>query len=274
MVYDLHNDLLTAEADVKAVLSSYTTYAVNGIILAIWTSRKTPSEKQLCDIHIPLSELDLRVAIEDLGSVRCENADYSRLLEKIHPAYVSLTWNGENVLGGGCGYEAPISSKGRLAVRELVKLGIPLDLSHLSDKAFYSALDEADRTGVRILVTHTASRALSSHPRNITDDMVREVVARGGIIGVAAVPNFLDDKLVYGENCGLERYADHIEHLCSVAGADSVAIGSDFFGTDYLPSGLQTYRDFVGLASELSKRGFTETDTEKIFYGNAEKFMR
>lgn len=274
MIYDLHNDLLTTDLDKSEITRQYAADAVKGVIFAVWTSKMKPDKKRLCVFRIPESDFCARSAIEDLGSVKCGTDEYREIFDNMRPAYVSLTWNGENALGGGCGHENPLTEKGKAAVRALADADIPLDLSHLSDAAFYSALDEADKCGVRVLVTHTASRRLSAHPRNITDDMAKETAMRGGIIGVAAVPNFLDDKLRYGENCGISRFVDHIEHLCSVAGADRVAIGSDLCGTEYMPVGLDSYGGFREVAEELLRRGFTKSDTEKIFYGNAERFMR
>ena len=233
-----------------------------------------PSAKRLCDIRLPDASFPLSVAVEDLGSVACGAEEYGALFDRLRPAYVSLTWNGDNPLGGGCGFESPLTETGKQAIGTLAAHSVPLDLSHLSDKAFYSALDVADKTRARILVSHTAARALCRHPRNLTDGMVKEIAARKGIIGVAAVPNFLDGGLSYGENCGIVRYVDHIEHLCSVIGADGVAIGTDYLGTEYAPEGLEDYSGFYGVAEELAKRGFRNEDINKIFYENAEKFMR
>ncbi len=273
MVYDLHNDLLTAGILAVEALKKYDDAPLH-VVFAVWTSVLKPSLRQLCDMHTPECGFSASVAVEDLGSVKCETEEYEQLFAEMRPTYVSLTWNGENPLGGGCGYESPLTEKGKTAVAMLAKAGIPLDLSHLSDKAFYSALEEADKRGARVLVTHTAARALCSHPRNLTDEMAREIAARNGLIGVAAVPNFLENGLSYGENCDVNKYADHIMHLCSVAGANRVAVGTDYYGTAYTPTGLENYKDFDKVADALARRGLNGKEIKNIFYENARNFMR
>lgn len=269
MVFDLHNDFLTAVgvADRAAELQSYADADLRGCGFAVWTSELALDDASFAAYAAPETPFYGRIAVEDLGSVKIGN--YDAFLAAYAPLYVSLTWNGDNPLGGGTGCEAPLTDRGKEAVAALNARRVPLDLSHLSDKAFFDALGRADR----VLVTHTASRALCAHPRCVTDEMAKLVAARGGIVGVAAVPNFLDGALCYGENCGRDAYARHICRLANVVGPEHVAIGTDFNGAAYFPRGLSSYADFAALRSDLLDCGMSASDIEKIFYKNAENYF-
>lgn len=269
MIFDLHNDFLTASiADRNSELETYSAARLRGCLFAVWTSELGLDYRTISDYKCPDCDFFCRMAIEDLGALECE--DYSKLFRKLRPAYASLTWNGENPLAGGTGRERPLTAKGRRAVAEMNAAAVPLDLSHLSDSAFYDAVGRAER----IVITHTASRKLCDHPRCVTDEMAKLVANRGGLIGVAAVPNFLDDSLIYGENCDRAAYARHIAHFAELLGAEYVAIGTDFNGAEYFPEGMTTYADFAALKNDLKKLGFSNGEIDKIFYENAEKYFR
>ena len=273
MIYDLHNDILTAasnEITAKA-LAEYETDHPYGIIFAIWTTYLPDEDKPLTRFNLPTVSYDARFAIEDLGGLVSYNI--REILDRVHPAYVSLTWNGENSLAGGCGCDCGLTDAGIEAIRYIAESGAALDLSHLSDKSFFQALDYAVACGCSVIVSHSASRALANHPRCITDEMAKQIAAVGGIIGVAAVPNFLDDKLQYGETCHRSRYTDHIYHLCEITGTENVAIGTDFFGTEYYPDGLGRYSDFELLRYDLLKKGLSNKDINAIFCDNVKKFF-
>ena len=269
MVFDLHNDFLTAvrEADKNAELQSYADAGLRGCAFAVWTSEVRPDFESFGKYALPQADFVCRLAVEDLGSVATD--DYAAFMAVYRPFYASLTWNGDNPLAGGTGCEKPLTAKGRRALAAMNAAAVPLDLAHLSDTAFYDALDRADR----MLVTHTASRALSGHPRCVTDAMAKLVAERGGLIGVAAVPDFLDGSLVYGDNCSRDAYARHICRFVEAVGADYVAVGTDFNGAEYFPRGLTSYADFGGLQNDLLKYGLSAEETAKIFYKNAERFF-
>lgn len=269
MIFDLHNDFLTAVGadDRDAELQNYIAACLRGCGFAVWTSELALDADTFGNYAAPKTPFYGAIAVEDLGSVKA--GDYGAFLERYAPLYVSLTWNGDNPLAGGTGCERPLTARGRDAVGALNAHRVPLDLSHLSDAAFYDAVERAER----VLITHTASRALCAHPRCVTDAMAKLVAARGGIVGVAAVPNFLDGTLRYGENCGRETYARHICHFAEVVGPEHVAIGTDFNGAEYFPRGLTAYADFAALQADLCGLGMSVQDIEKIFYKNAEKYF-
>lgn len=267
MVIDLHNDLLTARksAEWDEELSDYAENSAK-TILAVWTTELRPDLTGITRFF-EYGSRSAGTAIEDLGSV--DTDDFEALFDLCPLVYASLTWNGENRLAGGCGFEKPLTDLGRKVAGYMEKRRVALDLSHLSDVAFYDALDACGR----ILVTHTASRKLSDHPRCITDDMALKVAERGGIVGVAAVPNFLRADLKYGDNTDRKTYALHLAHFAALIGSDHVAIGSDFNGAQYYPEGLESYADFPELRRDMKNLGFDDKEIDKIFYGNAERFF-
>ena len=165
---------------------------------------------------------------------------------------------------------------------------IPVPTSYMayhSDYNFVGGYDYGVEAGVLHIADHHVSPGKKqwtwgcgdfgqAWDRNLTDEMARRVAEAGGIIGVAAVPNFLDASLSYGENCTRAAYLKHIAHLSDVVGTEHVAIGTDFFGAGYFPEGMSDYSDFPALAADMEKTGFGRQDIENIFYGNAERFFR
>lgn len=134
-----------------------------------------------------------------------------------------LTWNGRNELADGVG-EGPsaggLSNFGRAVVREMRRLGMILDLSHLAANGFHEALALYDGT---VVATHSNARALHDHPRNLSDEQIRLVAETGGVVGVAFMPTFLAEGAP-----SVETVVDHIEHMVELVGDAHVGIGPDF----------------------------------------------
>jgi membrane dipeptidase len=192
---------------------------------------------------------------------------------------------------------------GRDVVRTMNDLGMIVDISHVSDAAYYAVLET---TRVPVVATHSSCRALCRHPRNMTDDMLRDLSKNGGICMINFFSAFLNDRVaevilnsqkrVRGESeagpeempddatdwdlylqwfntlgcpqATLDDAADHIFHAAEVAGIDHVGIGSDFDGVPALPAGLQTAAGLPLLTARLLERGMSETDVEKVLGGN------
>ena len=198
-----------------------------------------------------------------------------------------------------------LSPFGKELVAEMNRLGILIDVSHISDASFYDVLKYSDRP---VVATHSCCRALCSHPRNMTDDMIRSLASAGGVIQINFYPLFLDSgfaEVLSGS--GLEEkggyvekefindpsdplkraawnriqdqiqalprpsfklIADHIDHVVALAGIDHVGIGSDFDGIVVTPEGMEDISMMPKLFEELRRRGYSETDLEKIASGN------
>jgi membrane dipeptidase len=209
---------------------------------------------------------------------------------------------------GDAGRHGGLTDFGRDVVRTMNDLGMIVDISHVSDAAFYQVVET---TRVPVVATHSSCRALCGHPRNMTDDMLRTLAVNGGVCMINFFSAFLnnevaqvvmhaqkrpkndkggtggteelpddrvdwDDYLKWFNTLGcpeakLDDAVDHIFHAAEVAGIDHVGIGSDFDGVPALPNGLQTAASLPALTARLLDRGMSESDVEKVLGGN---FMR
>jgi membrane dipeptidase len=137
----------------------------------------------------------------------------------------------------------------------------------VSDKTFQDVL-EASRAP--IFASHSSCRALCNHPRNMTDDMIRAVARKGGMIDI----NFACEFLSCNKNATLADAVAHIDHAVKVGGIGAVGIGSDFDGIDCAPKGLDDVSKFPALAEALREKGYSQEDIRKIFGANFLRFMR
>ena len=181
----------------------------------------------------------------------------------------------------GTDASAPLNAAGRDLLREMDRLGMILDATHLCDEAFWTAL-EIFRGPV--WASHNNCRALVDHNRQFSDDMIRALVARGAVIGGALdawmmVPGWVRGKsLPEPMGCRLEVMIDHLDHICQIAGnADHVGIGSDLdgaYGREQSPHDLETIADLGRLPAMLPARGYAPDDVVKVMHGNWLRFLR
>ena len=187
---------------------------------------------------------------------------------------ISLTWNHENCFGAPNSRERSIMEKGltpfgREAVRYMNELGMLIDVSHLSDGGFYEALKLTKKP---LLASHSNVRALSPHPRNLTDDMIRSLAETGGIAGVNFYGPFLQPD-AKTEHSTLEALTAHITYMVNLGGEDFVALGTDFDGISgevEINSPLMMQKLF----EHLKDQGLTERQIEKLAYKNALRIIR
>ncbi|MBO5279060.1 MAG: dipeptidase [Lachnospiraceae bacterium] len=182
---------------------------------------------------------------------------------------ISLTWNQENCFGAPNSRERSIMEKGltsfgKEAVRYMNGLGMIIDVSHLSDRGFYDVLELTKKPFV---ASHSNARSLSPHPRNLTDEMIRGLAEKGGIAGVNFYGAFLNADAV-SEKSTLEALTAHIAYMSKLGGEDFVALGTDFDGIRgeiEINSPLLMERLF----EELGRKGFSQSQIEKLAYKNA-----
>lgn len=178
----------------------------------------------------------------------------------------TLGWNernelcGSNVTGGG------LTDLGREYVREAQRLGIVVDVSHISDEAFY---DIMDITEAPVIASHSNSRSLCPHSRNLTDDQFRQIVKTGGVAGINQYAAFL------GEKPDLDTVCDHILRFLELdPTGKSVALGGDLDGCEELPAGFAGIQDYPKLSQALLNRGVPESTVMDIFWNNALRLMK
>ena len=202
---------------------------------------------------------------------------------------------------------------GKQVVERMNRLGMMVDISHVSDKTFYDTLAA---TKAPVIASHSSCRALCDVPRNMTDDMIRALAKNGGVMDINYYSGFLSQafadgykkiekqveaeiaaararyaqqgkRLPYAEETKIEQrlikdlpvpgytvIADHIDHAVQVGGIDHVGLGSDFDGIDSAPKGMEDVSKLPDLVRELARRGYSEQDLKKILGGNVLRVMR
>ncbi|TWR26043.1 peptidase M19 [Mucilaginibacter achroorhodeus] len=174
-----------------------------------------------------------------------------------------------------------MGDNGLQLLKEMERLNIILDATHLCDDAFWQALDNF---GGYVWASHNNCRALVNHNRQYSDEMIRALINRGAVIGAALDAWMMVPGWVRGQsdpkqmNCNLEVMADHIDHICQIAGnALHVGMGTDLdgaFGREQCPYDLETIADLQKVPGILLKRGYSQTDIENMMYGNWLRFLR
>ena len=181
-------------------------------------------------------------------------------LYKIGFRITTLGWNEKNVLSGSHKTGGGLTELGREYVFEAQRLGMVIDVSHISDEAFW---DIMDITQAPIIATHSNSRAVHNVSRNLTDDMFNAIMQSGGVAGLNLYPHFL------GENATLDTACDHILHWMELGGAKHIALGGDLDGVEALPKDFAGVQDYPKLAERLLMRGLNEQEVYDIFWNNA-----
>ena len=162
--------------------------------------------------------------------------------------------------GGG------LSELGVQAVEELDRLSMIIDVSHINDEGFWDVLDHTENP---VIASHSNSRAVCLHPRNMTDEMILALAENGGVMAMNFAPSF-----VHPEKATLQRVVDHIDHIVDLVGPDHVGLGSDFDGIPSTPAGLEDVTKMPGITRELVEREYGEADIKKILGGNHIRLMK
>ena len=232
-----------------------------------------------------------------------------RMFFRMGVRYMTLTHSADNEICDSCSPGTKrwhgLSPFGRKVIAEMNRLGMLIDVSHISDESFYDVIRYTTRP---VVATHSCCRALADHPRNMSDDMLRALAANGGVIQINFYPVFLDggfagilkdsgimergeriesefiadpsdpakraawytvqDKLQSLPRPSYKRIADHIDHAVSIAGIDHVGIGSDFDGIEVTPDGMEDISCIGKIFDEMRNRGYSEEEIGKVAGGN------
>ena len=224
--------------------------------------------------------------------------------------YMTLTHNNTNEWADACcdtARHGGLSEFGKEVVAEMNRLGMLVDVSHVSDETMSDVLDASKAP---VIASHSSARVFSNHKRNVSDELLKRIAQNGGVVMVNFYPAFLDEKVRVADlerdkklkaqrdalreqfkddpkrledelkklndanpipNTTLSMLVDHIEHIAKVAGIDHVGLGSDFDGVPNLPEGIKDVADLPNITYELLRRGHSDADVLKILGGN---FMR
>ncbi|MFA1820345.1 dipeptidase [Virgibacillus oceani] len=253
-------------------------------IHALYWTEKNNSES--FTIASTLDEIRQAVKDEKIAAVPAIEGAYSlageHALELLHQYYdlgittIGFTWNYSNALGEGADRvyndrnntpsDGGLTELGETIVKEMNRLGMLVDVSHMDEGTFWDVLDVTEEP---IIATHSGVDALHSHPRNLTDDQLRALAENGGVIGIVFYPQFLTET---GE-ATVGDIVDHIDHAVEIMGVDHVAIGSDFDGAT-LPADMQDSTDISMITEELEIRGYSSFDIMKIMGGNTLRVLQ
>ncbi|MCE2490365.1 MAG: dipeptidase, partial [Anaerolineae bacterium] len=186
---------------------------------------------------------------------------------------------GHGRYAGGTGVEEGLTGRGRRLLKEMELHGVILDLTHLSDASFREALELYQGP---VLASHNNCRALVPHQRQFSDEQLRAVIERDGVIGAALDAWMLVPDWIKGSDrnraATLSMVADHIDHVCQLAGnCQHAALGSDLdggFGREQSPADLDTIADLQKIAALLERRGFSTDDVTAVMHGNWLRLLR
>ena len=178
---------------------------------------------------------------------------------------VNMVWNHANVLGGSCADDPDrgLSPQGRDFLRELERLGVYADVSHLSDPGFWDVFRMTERP---MVASHSDARALCPHRRNLTDDMFRAVRDTGGVVGLNLYRDFVG-------GASMDALVAHAEHFLSLGGEKTLCIGGDLDGSRTLAAGMRGMEDVPQLYRALEKRGYGKALLEDIFWNNLRRLL-
>ncbi len=195
-------------------------------------------------------------------------SDISRIkrLSECGVRMITLTWNDVNFLGGGADTNIGLTDFGKDCVRELENHSIVIDISHACEKTFYDVAQYSSRPFV---ASHSNSKSVCSHRRNLSDEQFCMIADRGGILGINFHRDFLSDS---PDTASLKDVLKHTEHFLSLGGEDIVCIGSDFDGSN-ISADLNSLDKIHNLYEAYLKIGYTEQLVQKIMYDNAHNFF-
>lgn len=224
--------------------------------------------QEMC-LHQQDGKIAAFLTIEEGGALqgRLENL---RNFYRLGVRLLTLTWNYPNELGfPGCKEEyreQGLTEFGQQVVHEMNALGMIIDVSHLSDQGFY---DVAKLSKKPFVASHSNARAVQDHRRNITDDMIRLLAQKGGVMGINFAGSFLGGSKI----SKVDDMVAHITHIHKIGGIDVLALGTDFDGIEYILE-ISDTGELHKLFTALKQKGFTDTEIEKFAYKNALRIIQ
>ncbi|MFD2613082.1 dipeptidase [Paenibacillus gansuensis] len=224
---------------------------------------KTKSDLQKLSSSNDLGALLHLEGVDGLGG----DLAYLRILFYLGVRTLGVTWNYGNWAADGIleKRNGGFSTKGLSLIEECNRLGIILDVSHLSERAFW---DLAEASKKPYLASHSNAYTICSHPRNLKDDQIRRVIADGGRIGITFVPYFVSDRTTVQ----IKDILAHTDHVCGMGGERSLVFGSDFDGIPSYIKGLEHPGNYPDLVNELQKH-YPESIVNGLLYDNMYRFL-
>ena len=218
------------------------------------------------EINQKRGQMSALLSIED-GSVLEGSLDRLKEFYLDGVRLITLTWNYPNEIGFPAGAEQGLTEKGKAIVEMMQQEGMMVDVSHLADAGFF---DVADIMKKPFVASHSNARSVCNHRRNLTDEQIKVIAAKGGVIGLNYYDAFLEEEK---GNLSLESFLRHIRHILNVGGEDVLALGSDFDGITTNPV-LPHMSALPSLWEAMEQDGISPRIMDKIKGENALRVMR
>jgi len=266
MVAYIPQGSLTEKASENAVKKTFT--ILNQLLKQIEKNNKIAGQAKTADDIVRLKKEGRKAILLGLenGYGIGKNIDNLKKLSEMGVVYITLSHNGDNDICDshrGKKTHDGLSNFGKEVVLEMNRLGIIVDISHTSEKTSFDVLKISKKP---IIASHSSAKALCNHSRNISDELMKAIAAKGGVVQICLYNSFLREK----GKATVKDAVDHIDYVVKIAGIDHVGIGSDFDGGGELKD-LKNAGDYPKITEELLQRGYSDTDIAKIWGGN---FMR
>ena len=207
------------------------------------------------------------LAIEDARAL-CGSLSALRMFHRLGVRAITLAWNDNNDVTDGAASErgAGLTAFGKDVVREMNRLHMMVDVSHITPRGFWDVLE---RSNAPVLASHSNAAAVCGHRRNLNDEQICALVQSGGMVCVNIYPDFLTDS----KTADITDVLRHTDHILSLGGENSLGLGSDFDGVDRLPQGFFGAEDYVKLFNEMSRCGYSDALIDKITHKNMVNFI-
>ena len=285
-LFDLHCDTLseayrknetiksnTCHIDVDSAFSSFDTYTQ---VFAVWSEHSLSEDEcyekciKILDYADSEFEKEKRVMpIYAVEGAKLLSSDIGRLevLKNRKVKILTLVWKDTCCIGGAYNNDLGLTDFGRETVECCLISGITPDLSHSNDVICRQTIDIAKAYGKPVIASHSCSRQVFDHPRNVSDDIARKIAESGGVIGVNFVSEHLGGK-------STEIILNHIEHISDVCGSDAVCLGGDLdgMGNESLPDEIKNVSDVAVLFDAISNKYHSEAFADAVLYSNANNF--
>jgi len=310
MIFDAHGDILTDmymqkllgndKSFLKRHFDLYKKAGITHSIFVNWTDPNTTDEKlfgnifknafselleydkilKICynydDLAVSKSENKIGVIIGMEGLAQLKDVNHLEYLYNKGVRHASLTWNEVNKYAAGLDNENTLglTKNGIEIIKKMDELGMIIDLTHTNEKSFYEIIEN---TSNPIIISHGNAKSVCNHKRNYTDEQLLAIKDKNGVIGVAAIAQFISNKK---ENQNAYNLAKHIDYIIKLIGIDHIGLGFDFcyYLYDGVPEnnvlGLETIANIGNLFYELINLGYTDEDIEKIKYRNFARIVK
>lgn len=207
------------------------------------------------------------LAVEDARAI-CGSLANLRMLYRLGVRAMTLSWNHDNDVADGTFSERGqgLTAFGREVVREMNRIGMMIDVSHMTRQGFWDVMEESRAP---VFASHSNCSAVFTHPRNLDDEQIKAIIEAGGVIGLNIYPEFLAD----GQNAGIDDILRHAEHILSLGGEHALGLGTDFDGIPTLPDGIANAGELYRVFDKMKEVGYSDSLIAAISSRNLIDFL-